>query len=126
VLAEERVIGPGVERKRNAIALGIAAVAILALAGFLYRPAIVIRVHGDALAHSVGGDDVLGRSSCTEQQGGIWQCHISRSSGAITYNVRTHGSFGCWDATRADQNRKPRRGNGASGCINGLDVFSPF
>jgi hypothetical protein len=127
VLAEERAIGGRVEHRRNVIALGIAAVVILGLAAFLYRPAMLIGVHGDALAHSVGGASLLGESSCTEQQEGIWQCRISDFEGGIVFNVQTHGSFGCWEAVRVNyRSGKPRSGNGSSGCISGLDVFSLF
>jgi hypothetical protein len=102
----------------------IAIAALVALAALAYRPATLIGVRGDALAHSVGGGDLLDLSKCVKSADDRWRCEISKGSTGATYSVQTR-AFGCWDATQVG----PGAGHTPterSGCINGLDVLSPF
>jgi hypothetical protein len=100
----------------------IVALVVLAGLAFCWRPATILGVDGDALAHSVGG------LRCKDTGDGRWQCSIDdpQNSSAVDYAVDTR-SFGCWDATRKDQRppggRYPKR---LSGCISLIDVVSPF
>jgi hypothetical protein len=105
----------------------ILAVLLVALLAFAYRPATVIGVHGDALAHSVGGGDLLGQSHCDETTEGVWDCAIwdSGTSGAAEYRVETK-SFGCWDAEPRRTGGRGKTPEQLSGCINAIDVLSPF
>lgn len=113
------------ERRRNAKALVIVLLVFMILWAFAYRPATLIGVEGDALAHSVGGGDLLGASKCVEVDDGVWRCKILDRGGSRTtqYTVETR-AFGCWDAVYG------RAHDGApkqdSGCINAIDVVSPF
>ena len=45
-------------------ALIVVALILLAVAAFCYRPATILGVDGDALAHSVGGGDLFNDSRC--------------------------------------------------------------
>jgi hypothetical protein len=113
------------ERRRNAKALLIVLLVLMILGAFAYRPATLIGVEGDALAHSVGGGSLLGASNCVEVDDDVWRCEILDYGGSRTteYTVETR-SFGCWDAVYG----RARDGapNQESGCINAFDVVSPF
>jgi hypothetical protein len=113
------------ERRRNKKALAIVAVVLIALAAFAYRPATVIGVDGDALAHSVGGGNVLGASDCVKLSGDHWRCRIIFGSDGATYAVQTQ-AFGCWQAVERGVTGEHGVKVADSGCINALDVVSPF
>jgi hypothetical protein len=115
------------ERKRHLTVLAIVLVLALLLAAFAYRPATVIGVHGEALAHSVRGSrDLVGNSHCASLRNGRWRCQImdAQENGAVPYVVKTSGPFGCWSARRVgppgDGGTPKRR----SGCINAVDVLN--
>jgi hypothetical protein len=115
------------ERKRNLTVLAIVLVLALLLAAFAYRPATVIGVHGEALAHSVRGSrDLVGHSRCVDVGNGRWRCQImdAQENGAVPYVVTTSGPFGCWSARRAGpagDGGTPKR---KSGCIDAVDVLN--
>jgi hypothetical protein len=115
------------ERRRNVKALAIAAGVVLLFLAFAYRPATIIGIDGDALAHDVGGGDLLDGSHCQEGAGGHWYCVISdaQNSGASAYKVETH-SYGCWDAERDGPGGEGGTPKQASGCLNLIDFVSPF
>jgi hypothetical protein len=99
---------------------------ILSLGAFAYRPATVIGMHGDALAQSLAGGDLVGTSHCTETGDGLWRCSISDNggSGGANYVVHTH-AFGCWDADRVGRGSvEGGTPATASGCITLLDELS--
>jgi hypothetical protein len=108
-------------------ALIIVALILLGVAAFCYRPATILGVDGDALAHSVGGGDLFNDSRCKGTGDGRWQCSIAdpQNSGAVDYAVNTR-SFGCWDATRKGPGPERKFPKRASGCINLIDVVSPL
>ena len=117
-------VDPAEERRRNGKALAIVAAVLIALAAFAYRPATVIGVHGDALAHSVGGGNLLGASECVKRSETRWRCRIVSGSDGATYAVETR-AFGCWKATEVGGSERSVDA-ADSGCINALDVVSPF
>ncbi|MGH2963965.1 MAG: hypothetical protein ACRDMH_01105 [Solirubrobacterales bacterium] len=105
-------------------ALTVVAVLLLAVAAFCYRPATILGVDGDALSHSVGSGDLNG---CKDGGDGRWECSMPANGGssAVDYAVKTR-SFGCWDATRVERASSRRFPKQLSGCINLIDVVSPF
>lgn len=120
-------LAKSVERRRNLKALGIAATVLVVVGLFAYRPATVMGIDGDALAHSIRGSDLLDASRCREAAEGHWRCVLpdAQYSGSVEYVVDAR-SFGCWDAVRRGpdgEGHAPRR---ASGCINIIDVLSPL
>jgi hypothetical protein len=108
-------------------ALIVVAVVVVAVLAFCWRPATILGVDGDALSHSVGGGDLSNTNGCRDRGDGRWECSVyePQTSGAVDYAVDTH-SFGCWDATREDQAPSRRYPKRLSGCINLIDVVSPF
>jgi hypothetical protein len=109
---------------------GFAATALaflVLIALFLYRPAMVIGVHGDALGESISSE--LGRHSpsgtCEEAPNGRWQCAIlvepdpGSGGGDVVYRAESDDS-GCWHARSPDAVRV--RSN-LSGCIGVLDLL---
>jgi hypothetical protein len=117
----------GQERRRRVVALVIATGVVLLFAAFAYRPATVIGVDGDALAHDLGGGDPLGGSHCQEGSDGHWYCVIpdAQQSGEAAYAVETH-SYGCWDAERDGPGGEGGTPRHKSGCLNLIDYISPF
>ena len=103
--------------------LVIVALVVVAVLTFCCWPATILGVDGDALAHSVGG----GLTECKEHEHGHWRCLVidTRTSGGVEYVVEAH-SFGCWDATREGPGPDGRFPKEISGCINLIDVVSPF
>jgi hypothetical protein len=104
--------------------LVIAALLLLGVAAFCYRPATLIGVHGDALAHSIGGGSLVGESRCSDAGDGDWRCVISddQGSGVARYRVGTR-SFGCWDAVRQGPGGEGGTPKRASGCLDLFDVL---
>jgi hypothetical protein len=109
--------------------LMIVALVLLGVLAFCYRPATILGVDGDALAHSVGGGNLLDTNRCKDTGNGRWRCFILDTRGSSTrrvdYVVKTR-SFGCWDATRPGRPLGTRFPKRVSGCINLIDVVSPF
>jgi hypothetical protein len=105
----------------------IVALILLGVAAFCYRPATLIGVHGDTLAHSIGGGDPAGQSRCSDVGDNHWRCVISddQGSGGADYGVETR-SFGCWDAVRKGPGGEAGTPKRVSGCIDLFDVLSPF
>jgi hypothetical protein len=115
-------------RKLFLVGFTAAALALLvAIALFLYRPALVLGVHGDHLGESISSE--LGSHSpsglCDEAANGRWDCAIviepdpGSGGGDVVYRAESDDS-GCWHA------RSPaamRQRNDLSGCIGVLDLF---
>jgi hypothetical protein len=109
---------------------GFAAVALVFVAVsalFLYRPALVIGVHGKDLGESISSD--LGRHSphgrCKEAADGNWSCAIfvepdpGSGGGTVPYKAESDDS-GCWHARPvATSRRRPD----LSGCIGIFDLL---
>jgi hypothetical protein len=117
-----------VGQKLFLVGFAAAALAFLALiALFLYRPAMVIGVHGDDLGESISSE--LGRHSpsgvCDEAPSGHWNCAIviepdpGSGGGDVVYRAESDGS-GCWHARSPDAVRV--RSN-LSGCIGIFDLI---
>ena len=102
-------------------ALIVVALVVLAVLAFCCWPATILGVDEDALAHSVGA------LHCKDTGNGHWRCSVDdpQNSGAVDYAVNTR-SFGCWDATREERAPSRRYPKRVSGCINLIDVVSPF
>ncbi len=116
---------PGEERRRNIKALAVVLVVLVVLGAFAYRPATVIGIDGDALAHSIGGGQLVADSTCREIADSRWRCQISSGSDSTTYSVTTK-AFGCWEAARLERTGEDDVSVQRSGCINAIDVVSPF
>ena len=77
------------ERGKNAVAIGVALIAFVALAAFAYRPATVIGIQGGVLAASLGGDS---SSDCQHGEENRWYCSDlpdASGSGSVSYFVTT-------------------------------------
>lgn len=117
-----------ISRKLFLVGFAVAALAFLAVTAlFLYRPALVIGVHGKHLGESISND--LGRHSphgrCHEVASDRWRCSIfvepdpGSGGGDVAYRAESDGS-GCWHA-RPYANA--RRRVELTGCISVLDLF---
>ena len=113
------------ERRRNLKALAIAGVIVLLCAAFAFRPATIIGVDGDALAHSLGASAIDGPSKCVEVSDDLWECQILQGSSGLTATVTTR-AFGCWEAVGTGPTGEEGVPAGASGCINATDFVNPF
>jgi hypothetical protein len=96
---------------------------LVATAGFLYRPAVLLGVDGRALADSVaaeaGGSETF--DECRERGSSRWRCLASDGSNAARYDVEVDGR-GCWTARRlGEADRRDRVRARTSGCIGVLD-----
>lgn len=109
---------------------GFAATALaflVLIALFLYRPAMVIGVHGDDLGESISSE--LGRYSpsgaCDQAANGHWDCAIviepdpGSGGGDVVYRADSDDS-GCWHARSPDAVRVR---NNLSGCIGIFDLI---
>jgi hypothetical protein len=114
------------ERRQNVKAFAIAGGILLVLAAFAYRPATIIGVNGDALAHSVGVGILEEPSGCEQTDEGRWRCQLTFGSSSATATVVTK-AFGCWDviATRPAAGAAFREIE-TSGCITAFDLVSPL
>ncbi|MET0558668.1 MAG: hypothetical protein ABW065_08365 [Solirubrobacterales bacterium] len=114
-------------RKLVLVGFALVAIAFLAVTAlFLYRPALVIGVHGDHLGESISSE--LGSHSpggrCHKAASGRWRCAIfiepdpGSGGGEVAYWAKSDDS-GCWQARRPTA---PRRVN-LAGCIGIFDLF---
>jgi hypothetical protein len=119
-----------VSNGRKLILVGFAALALafLALTAlFLYRPALVIGVHGEPLGESISSE--LGSHSpsgtCDQAANGRWDCAIviepdpGSGGGDVVYRAESDDS-GCWHA-RSPSAMRVRKN--LSGCIGVFDLF---
>ena len=106
------------DRRIAAVGLVVTLLFLLAIAGFLYRPATVLGVDDDALARSLGGESDY--SKCAEISDGRWKCELSQGSDRGVVTVQTK-RFGCWKVIE----RGPASGlvPAKSGCIDAFDAF---
>jgi len=106
----------------------VLALAFLALTAlFLYRPALVVGVHGESLGESISSE--LGRHSpsgtCDEAPNDRWTCAIviepdpGSGGGPVVYRAESDDS-GCWHARSPDAMRVRKN---LSGCIGVFDLF---
>ncbi len=110
----------GVSSDRRIVIAGVVVtvLALIGLAGFLYRPAAVLGVDDDALERSLGGESDY--SKCAEITDGRWRCSLSRGSDSTVVTVRTR-RFGCWTVVEGGRGSVFEVAN--SGCIDGFDAF---
>jgi hypothetical protein len=96
---------------------------VAVVAGLAYRPGTIAGVHAGDLAQSLEDAGGLSRSRCDQRPDDTWRCEAhtkARGKGAaVTYRVRVHGHFGCWNATRTGGPGRHR----LSGCITAFDYF---
>jgi hypothetical protein len=105
-------------RKRAVIgALAAAAVLVLAvLASLALRPALLLGIEGDALAHSVDSKlpSIGDPGHCERSANGAWLCHVlfeddpGSGGGYVAYRVLADG-LGCWHAVRPPGSRSGDR-----------------
>lgn len=99
-------------------------IALVAIAGLLYRPATVIGVSGKALAYSVHSAADSGETGACRGREDEWDCTAiddgSNSPLPVLYRVTTD-DYGCWEGKR-------REGGAGSmpqaleGCITIMDL----
>lgn len=105
------------------LAIVLMLVAVVAIAGLLYRPATVIGVSEKSLASSIRGTvDADKTGPCKERDDDKFTCAVfdPDSSGAVVYSVDI-GDYGCWDARAAGSGDDSRPGS-LSGCITIVDL----
>ncbi len=96
--------------------LGIVSAVLLTLAFFFIlimvtRPALLVGVSGDDLAHSLANTtSPSGGSNCRKEPEGNWTCNFAPPDGSWTRYEVAVDWLGCWDATALG-----RPGEGASG-----------
>ncbi len=101
--------------------LVIAIVAIVAIAGLLYRPATVIGASGKSLAYSLRSEAASDRATC-EGEDDDFSCVLATEKGVARYRVSVD-KYGCWSA---EPTRKgPTGGSPAelSRCITVADLI---
>jgi hypothetical protein len=106
------------ERRRNAIALGIAAAVVIVLAVLAIRPAVVLPVTNDVVANSLKSVTDALKADCRDAQG-EFRCTVkigSDSGGSRTRTMRVHVDWdGCWRAVEEEPPHQPTR---ADGCLH--------
>jgi hypothetical protein len=107
------------QRRKQAI-LGVAAAAALLilvlLASLAFRPALLLGIDGNALAHSVDSKlpAVGDPGHCEQNPEGDWTCHVlfeldpGSGGGYVVYRVAADG-LGCWHAVRPPGSRSGDR-----------------
>jgi hypothetical protein len=102
-----------------------AAVFLVLLATLAFRPALLLGIEGDALAHSVDSrlPSIGDPGHCERQADGGWTCHVlfeddpGSGGGYVVYDV-VAGSLGCWQARLPASARSGDRLPGRMhGCI---------
>lgn len=86
------------------------------LAALAFRPALVLGINGNTLAHSVDSKlpSIGDPGRCDRDGGGNWACHVlfeddpGSGGGYVAYEVVADG-FGCWHAARPAGSRSGDR-----------------
>lgn len=93
-------------------------VAIVAIAGLLYRPATVIGASEKSVAYSVRKEAGSDRAACSGD-GDDFQCIVAGDRSPARYDVAVD-DYGCWEAKAGGG----RSGSAdLSGCITILDLI---
>lgn len=107
------------QRRKQAILVAGATAALLLvalLALLAFRPATVLGIDGDTLAHSVDSElpSIGDPGRCERDTEGNWTCHVlfeddpGSGGGYVVYAVVAN-RFGCWHATRPRGSRSGDR-----------------
>jgi len=116
------------QRRKQAILVAATTIALLflaLLASLAFRPAVMLGIDGETLAHSVDSKlpSIGDPGHCERVTDGGWICHVlfedDPGSGGeyVVYEVTANG-LGCWHATRPAGSRKgDRLPAGMHGCI---------